>query len=72
MVGREIGPQHIGEPHFGIGRLPQQEVRQANFSPLVRTTRSRQAVSSSASIASGVSPLAAAAAAARAISCWLP
>src|SRR5690606_37025319 len=27
----EIGPQHIGEPQFGIGRLPQQEIRQANF-----------------------------------------
>jgi hypothetical protein len=28
---REIRPQHIGEPHFGIGRLPQQEIRQPDF-----------------------------------------
>ena len=27
----EIRPQHLGEQHFGIGRLPEQEVRQTMF-----------------------------------------
>src|SRR5690606_34753476 len=31
MAWREIRPQHVGEPHFRVGRLPQQEVRQPHF-----------------------------------------
>src|SRR5688500_2455111 len=28
MRDGEIGPQHLGEPHLGVGRLPKQEIRQ--------------------------------------------
>src|SRR3990167_2591064 len=31
VLGGEIGPQHIGEDHFRICALPQQEVREPQF-----------------------------------------
>jgi len=44
VLAAKVGPEHFGEDEFGIGDLPQQEVRDSIL-PDVRITRSGSASS---------------------------